>query len=72
MASQTTNLHYTPHATLAAVGLKIISLKLLDTIGKDTVSWLGGVTGIAMIRYALSADRCLGTLAILTRFSIGG
>jgi hypothetical protein len=30
--SQETTQHYTPHATLAAVGLKLRSLKLFDTI----------------------------------------
>jgi len=30
--SQSTTQHYTPHATLAAVGVKIRSLKLFDTI----------------------------------------
>lgn len=29
---QETTQHYTPHATLAALGLKIRSLKLFDTI----------------------------------------
>ena len=30
--SQQTTQHYTPHATLAAIGIKIRSLKLFDTI----------------------------------------
>jgi hypothetical protein len=30
--SQQTTQHYTPHATLAAIGLKISSLKLFDTV----------------------------------------
>ena len=30
--SQETTQHYTPHATLAALGIKIRSLKLFDTI----------------------------------------
>jgi hypothetical protein len=33
MASHITNLYYTPHATLAALSLKISSLKLFDTVG---------------------------------------
>ena len=32
MRSQETTQHYTPHATLAAIGIKIRSLKLFDTI----------------------------------------
>jgi ABC-type cobalamin transport system ATPase subunit len=34
MRSQTITQHYTPHATLAAIGLKITRLQLFDTIGK--------------------------------------
>jgi hypothetical protein len=33
MSSQVTTQHYSPHATLAALGMKISSLKLFDTIG---------------------------------------
>ncbi len=32
ISSQETTQHYTPHATLAAIGIKIRSLKLFDTI----------------------------------------
>ena len=31
-SSQETTQHYTPHATLAAIGVKIRSLNLFDTI----------------------------------------
>jgi hypothetical protein len=34
MASQAITRHYTPHATLAAIGIKIDQLQLFDTIGK--------------------------------------
>ena len=34
MRSQALTQHYTPHATLAAIGLKINQLQLFDTIGK--------------------------------------
>jgi hypothetical protein len=34
MASQAITQHYTPHATLAAIGIKIDRLQLFDTIGK--------------------------------------
>ena len=30
--TQQTTQHYTPHATLAAIGIKIRSLKLFDTV----------------------------------------
>lgn len=34
MRSQTTTQYYTPHATLAAIGIKINRLQLFDTISK--------------------------------------
>ena len=34
MASQATTQHYTPHATLAAIGIHINQLQLFDTVGK--------------------------------------
>jgi len=36
-SSQQTTQHYTPHATLAAIGIKIRSLKLFDTIKKHVL-----------------------------------
>jgi hypothetical protein len=34
MRSQAATQHYTPHATLAAIGIRIDQLQLFDTIGK--------------------------------------